>query len=194
MDGAPGAGANKRCASGAWMPIVAGSYHDRREGRLFTVDGMRKLHGWTHACIGVVLEHLSTIPASDYARELPEFGFSTLREQVVHIFNCEGFWVHTLQGLVYVERKPAAYPVVADARLLQEEAIRQTHAYLAELTDEELNTNTELRFPDGDMAVRTPALVLHHMLTHAFHHKGQIATMCRVLGHPAGDTDMNQFE
>ena len=97
-------------------------------------------------------------------------------------------------GLVYVERKPAAYPVVADARLLQEEAIRQTHAYLAELTDEELNTNTELRFPDGDMAVRTPALVLHHMLTHAFHHKGQIATMCRVLGHPAGDTDMNQFE
>jgi uncharacterized damage-inducible protein DinB len=35
---------------------------------------------------------------------------------------------------------------------------------------------------------------LHHLLTHTFHHKGQIVAMCRVLGHPAPDTDLNQFE
>ncbi len=28
----------------------------------------------------------------------------------------------------------------------------------------------------------------------AFHHKGQIVAMCRALGHPAHDTDLNQFE
>jgi uncharacterized damage-inducible protein DinB len=52
----------------------------------------------------------------------------------------------------------------------------------------------QLRFPDGDTAVRTPALILHHLLTHAFHHKGQTVAMCRILGHPAPDTDLNQFE
>ena len=161
---------------------------------MFTIDGIRKLHGWTHACIGVVLDHLSTIPPEDYARQVTGFGFATLREQVIHAFNCEGFWVHTLEGSRYVDGRPAEYPAVADARRLQQSVSERTHAYLSRLTDEQLNSNTELRFPDGDVAVRTPALVLHHMLTHAFHHEGQMVAMCRLLGYPARDTDLNQFE
>jgi uncharacterized damage-inducible protein DinB len=161
---------------------------------VFTLDGVRKFHGWTHASLNLVLEHLSTIPTSDYVKELPDFGFRTLREQAIHIFNCEGFWIHTLQSLPYVDRNPEECPAVADARFLQEQVSQRTHAYLANLTDERLNAETELHFPDGDITDRTPALVLHHVLTHAFHHKGQIVAMCRALGHPALDTDLNQFE
>jgi uncharacterized damage-inducible protein DinB len=65
---------------------------------VFTLDGLRKLHGWTHASLNLVLNHLSTIPTGDYVKELPSFGFPTLREQAIHIFNCEGFWIHTLEG------------------------------------------------------------------------------------------------
>ena len=82
----------------------------------------------------------------------------------------------------------------ANAIDLQQEVSRRTHAYLSNLTDRQLNTDTELHFPDGDVAVRTPAFVLHYVLTHAFHHKGQIVAMCRPLGYPAHDTDLNQFE
>jgi uncharacterized damage-inducible protein DinB len=113
---------------------------------------------------------------------------------VIHIFNCEGFWIHTIQGLAVRDRHPADCHSVADARLLQRHVSEQTLAYLSGLTDQQLNSNTELRFPDGDIAIRTPAFVLHHVLTHAFHHKGQIVAMCRVLGHPAPDTDLSQFE
>lgn len=161
---------------------------------MFSVDGVQKFHGWTHASLDLILDHLSTIPASDYVKELPNFGFRTLREQAIHIFNCEGFWIHTLQGLRYVDRRPEECPDLADARLLQQEVIRRTHAYLSSLTNQQLNTDTELHFPDGDVAVRSPALVLHHVLTHAFHHKGQIVAMCRALGYPANDSDLNQFE
>jgi uncharacterized damage-inducible protein DinB len=161
---------------------------------VFTLDGVRKFHGWTHASLNLALDHLSTIPASDYGKELPSFGFRTLREQAIHIFNCEGFWIHTLHGLGYVDRDPEQCPVVADARHLQQEVSRRTHEYLSNLTDQQLNADTELHFPDGDVAVRTPALVLHHVLTHAFHHKGQMVAMCRALGYPAHDTDLNQFE
>jgi uncharacterized damage-inducible protein DinB len=161
---------------------------------MFTVDGIRKLHGWTHASLAILLDHLSTIPSDVYAKELHSFGFSTLRKQVIHIFNCEGFWISTLQGLQYVDRNPADFPAAADAIRLQQEVSRETHGYLASLTDEGLNTDRELHFSDGDSAVRTPALILHHMLTHAFHHKGQIVAMCRDLGHPAPDTDLNQFQ
>jgi uncharacterized damage-inducible protein DinB len=92
-----------------------------------------------------------------------------------------------------VRPNPADYATVADARRLQQEFTARTSAYLSELTDTALNTDTELRFPDGDIDIRTPALILHHVLTHAFHHKGQIVAMCRLLDHPAPDTDLNQF-
>lgn len=161
---------------------------------MFTLDGMRKLHGWTHSCVGVLLDHLSSVPGDAYARAVPGFGFPTLREQMIHIFNCEGFWVHTLRGLPYVDRPVDECPAVADARRMQAEVSAWTMEYLSGLTEEQLNRNTELHFPEGDVAVRTPALVLHHMLTHAFHHKGQAAAMCRILGHPIKDTDLNQFE
>jgi uncharacterized damage-inducible protein DinB len=161
---------------------------------VFTVDGVQKFHSWTHSSLNLLLDHLSTVPPGDYGKDVPGFGFSTLRKQVIHIFNCEGFWISTLQGLRYVDRNPAEYHALADARLLQQEVRGRTHAYLSSLTDQQLNMNMELHFSDGDMAVRTPALVLHHVLTHAFHHKGQVVAMCRLLGHPAPDTDLNQFE
>ncbi|HXS78200.1 MAG TPA: DinB family protein [Terracidiphilus sp.] len=160
---------------------------------MFTVNGIRKLHNWTHAAIAVVLDHLSTVPPDAYETELPSFGFSTLHRQVIHIFNCEGFWIHTLQGLSYIDRIPADFPRVADTVPFQQTIIGRTDEYLSTLTDQQLNSDTELHFPDGDTAVRTPALILHHVFTHAFHHKGQIVAMCRHLGHPAPDTDLNQF-
>jgi uncharacterized damage-inducible protein DinB len=62
------------------------------------------------------------------------------------------------------------------------------------LTNQQRNADAELHFSDGDFALRAPALVLHHALAQAFHHKGQIAAVCRVSGHATPDTDLNQFE
>jgi uncharacterized damage-inducible protein DinB len=165
-----------------------------KERLVFTVDGVQKFHSWTHASLSLMLDHLSTIPTSDYVKELTSFGQSSLQKQVIHILNCEGFWIYALQGLPYVDRGPAEFPDVTDARLLQQQVIHQTRSYLSSLANQQLNTETELLFPDGDHAVRSPALVLHHILTHAFHHKGQIVAMCRELGYPATGTDLNQFE
>jgi len=161
---------------------------------VFTLEGIQEFHSWTHASVTLVLDHVSTIPPSGYTQVLPGFGSPTIREQVVHIFNCEGFWIRVLQGLPPRDRTLAECPGIPEARRLQKEVGGQTLAYLSGLTEQQLDSNAELHFPDGDIALRTPALILHHLLTHAFHHKGQIVAMCRVLGHPAPDTDLNQFE
>jgi uncharacterized damage-inducible protein DinB len=160
---------------------------------VFSVDGMRKFHDWTHASLDLVLVHLSTLPVDDYLREVPGFGFPTLRDQAIHIFNCEGVWVHALRGVRYADRSPEDCPNLADVRRLQKEASLATREYLSTLTDQQLNADAELRFSDGDIAVRSPARVLHHVFTHAFHHKGQMVAMCRALGHPAPDTDLSRF-
>lgn len=164
------------------------------ERLVFTIDGIRELHHWTHASLDLVLDHLSRIPADCYSKDLPGFGFPTLRQQVIHIFNCEGIWVQTLQRQLHIDRTAADCPTVPGAKLLQQETGGRTLAYLSSLTDQQFNTATELRFPDGDIAVRKPSFILHHILTHAYHHKGQIVAMCRSLGYPAPDTDMSQVE
>jgi uncharacterized damage-inducible protein DinB len=84
---------------------------------VFTVDGVQRFHGWTHASLMIVLNHLSTIPASDYVKEVPGFGFSTLQKQLIHVFNCEELWIHALQKLEYVDRDPSEFPDVVDANL-----------------------------------------------------------------------------
>ncbi len=161
---------------------------------MFTLAGIRQFHGWTHGSLTLLLNHLSTIPATEYAKEVPGFGFPTIRAQVIHILNCEGFWIQTLQALPFDDQDPTNWPSVSDARRLQSEVSRRTLNYLSSLSEQRLVAATELHFSDGDIAVRTPALILHHVLTHAFHHKGQIVSMCRILGYPAPDTDLNQFE
>ena len=125
---------------------------------MFTLEGVRKFHGWTHASLNLVLDHLSTISKGDYVKELPTFGLRTLREQAIHIFNCEGFWIHTLQGLRYLDKTLEECPAVADVRLLQREVSRQTHAYLSNLTNQQLNADTELHFPDGESPFALPRL------------------------------------
>ena len=161
---------------------------------MFTVDGIQKFHGWTHASLNLVLDHLSTIPLGHYFTGLPNFALPTLHEQMIHVLNCEGLWIHTLQGFRYVDREPEEFPSVAEMKLLQQEIVERSRAYLSGLTIQQLNTDIEMLFPDGSVTVRTPALVFHHVFTHAFHHKGQIAAMCRALGYPAPATDMNHFE
>lgn len=43
----------------------------------FTLAGIRKFHGWTHASLSLVLDHLSTVPKCDYVREVPGFGLDS---------------------------------------------------------------------------------------------------------------------
>jgi uncharacterized damage-inducible protein DinB len=161
---------------------------------MFTVDGIRKFHSWTHASLSLLFDHLADLSASDYKKELPGFGYASVHAQVIHILGCESRWVRRLEVKPIGDWEPARWPAVSDARTLQREVKTQTLAYLSGITNQQLNAETTLHFSSGDTADRTPALVLHHLLTHAFHHKGQIVAMCRVLGHPAPDTDLNQFE
>ena len=58
-----------------------------------------KFHGWTHASLTLLLDHLS-VPGN-YVKDLPDF--QLLFAETIHIFNCEGFWIHTLRGLQYAD-------------------------------------------------------------------------------------------
>jgi uncharacterized damage-inducible protein DinB len=62
--------------------------------------------------------------------------------------------------------------------------------FLGGLTEEQLNTTLVERPVDWGGELRTPAFILLHVITHAFHHKGQVVAMLRIIGYPAPDTDL----
>lgn len=46
---------------------------------------------------------------------------------------------------------------------------------------------------NNDKVNATPLQLFTHVLTHEFHHKGQIMSMCRLLGYTPPDTDVSLF-
>ena len=61
-----------------------------------------------------------------------------------------------------------------------------------DLTEEQLNTTLAKHPVDWGGQLRSPAYILLHVITHAFHHKGQVVAMLRILGYPASNTDLQQ--
>jgi len=160
---------------------------------MFTLDGIRKFHAWTHQSLTLLFDHLDILPAAAYVQEIPGFGYPSIHAQVIHLLGCEPRWISRLEGHP-VLWDPTPWQTLTDARALQGESRARTIDYLAGLTEQRLNTPAEIQFSDTDILVRTPAHILHHVFTHAFHHKGQIVAMCRILGHPAPLTDLFGFE
>ena len=158
----------------------------------FTTAGIFSLHAAMHDCFGVALTHAATLPPDLLAREVTGFGRPTLRHQIAHVLTTEMAWVRALQSLPIEAIDPATVVTVEDARREQKRVAAATVAYLDQIGEEQLNQELE-RYPEDWLGPhRSPAFVLLHIITHSFHHKGQIVAMMRLLGYPAPDTDMQR--
>jgi len=156
---------------------------------MFTIAGIKSFHARTHSSLDVLLTHLRTMHADLLLAELSGFARLTIRDQMFHTISNEIFWVHSLQLLPLPALSADDYSSLEALAELKRRAMAENLEYLDRLGESELNQDL-LRVPDAWVGPpRSPAFILHHVLTHAFHHKGQAVAMCRLLGHPAPDTD-----
>jgi uncharacterized damage-inducible protein DinB len=98
--------------------------------------------------------------------------------------------VHDLQNRLFAGWSEEDCPTMAALEAAKGRIRAATFAYLGSLTEEELNTTLAKRPVDWGGELRSPAFILLHVITHAFHHKGQVVAMLRILGYPAPDTDL----
>ena len=147
------------------------------------------LHASMHECLDLILDHASSMPPILLANELPGFGHPSVLEQIAHVLSAEAGWVRRLQSLP-LERVTAA--TLDELRKVKNDVMAATAAYLNGISESEMNAELA-HYPEEWVGPRrAPAFILLHIITHAFHHKGQIVAMLRLLGHPAPDTDMQQ--
>jgi uncharacterized damage-inducible protein DinB len=159
---------------------------------MFTRAGIEELHAQTHECLDILLRHVATVPDALLRQTIPGFGFPTVWNQLVHILTVEEGWVHDLEFRHFPgwfeEQAPDIKALLAHKSRIQ----AATRAYLERLGDEQLNTRLA-KSPEGWTGeLRSPAFILLHVITHTFHHKGQVVAMLRFVGHPAPDTDLQR--
>jgi uncharacterized damage-inducible protein DinB len=161
---------------------------------LFTKAGVSALHTWTHQRLDTVFEHARVLTPSEFTQTIPGFGQASVRDQLAHILAAESGWIRRLQKPAFGNRELTvdSLPDLPSLVIAKGDVIWATRAYLESLDEIQLNTALESIPEDWVGPPRSPAFILQHICTHAFHHKGQIAAMCRILSHPLADTDLQR--
>jgi len=157
---------------------------------MFAKSGLVELHGTMHDRLDLLLRHASTVPDNLLRKPIPGFGHPTIWKQLVHILACEEGWIHDLRNKAFAGCSAddcSTMPALLAAKSRIQHA---TQAYLGSLTETQLNTILAERPIDWGGELRSPAFILLHVITHAFHHKGQVVAMLRLVGYPAPDTDL----
>jgi uncharacterized damage-inducible protein DinB len=157
---------------------------------MFSKAGVLELHALMHERLDLLLSQVATVPENLHHQLIPGFGHPSIWKQLVHILTCEEGWVHDLQNKAFAGWQEEDRPTMATLLAAKARIRVATRTYLDGLTEEQLNTTLAERPVDWGGELRSPAFILLHVITHAFHHKGQVVAMLRILGHPAPDTDL----
>ena len=149
------------------------------------------LYSWVKVSRGRLFAWAEALPDGVYTQERPDFAYGSLRNVQAHIADCYHVWIG-VRGLgephEWVDTKEV--PDVAAMRRVYEQVDQVLErAFGAFTTPDEV---FDLTLPNEVLQVTQRWLVMHPV-THEFHHKGQMLTMGRILGHPyppGPDTDL----
>jgi len=157
---------------------------------MFTTAGILELHAATHERLDLLLRHIATVPEELTYKPISGFGHPSIWKQLVHILTCEEGWVHDLQNQSFTGWCEQDCPTIEALRTAKARIREATRTYLRDLSEAQLNTTLTQRPVDWGGELRSPAFILLHVITHTFHHKGQVVAMLRMLRYPAPDTDL----
>jgi uncharacterized damage-inducible protein DinB len=141
----------------------------------------------------VVLDFIEREVGEGLNTPVPAFGGNTIRYFLVHNADCYLNW------LAYFALKQPRKSI-NNQDFVAIDMIRELYGRVDEIVAIFLeNFEPGLNVPvsgihnrAGEVCV-TPLQLFTHVTTHEFHHKGQIMTMCRLLGHTPPDTDVIRF-
>jgi uncharacterized damage-inducible protein DinB len=142
-----------------------------------------------------LLNYCATVAPADFVCPLPGFADKSMRDLLLHVVNTYRSWLGRIaQGQPYPAQEPEAAPDVATLRALFQEIDGLVASFSAAIGEEEWQLTEDVAAAGRDRPLRlTPLELFMHVITHEFHHKGQVLTMSRQLGYQPADTDVIRF-
>ena len=157
---------------------------------MHTAEALCDFHERAHRSLAALLAHCRGLGEEELNRELPGFGYPTVRLQLHHGIGAQKYWIGVLEGRIDAADDDAPdYPTIASLEAGRRQVFAATESYLRAASVAELNTPRPMLTWGNREQVLVPAHVFMRTLTHLYHHQGQIVAMCRLLGKPCAGTD-----
>jgi uncharacterized damage-inducible protein DinB len=143
----------------------------------------------------VVNNYLINMPESYYIKEIEYFGKGSIRNTQVHIANTYTYWLEN-----YAQQSSLDYfqnELIQNVENIKSafKRIDEIVANFLEIFSNDFYTTLNLKLPKtGKHYSTSPLNLFTHVVTHEFHHKGQILSMGRTLGFIPPDADAIRFE
>lgn len=138
----------------------------------------------------VIFNFCESLSPHNYTKQVDHFGQGNIRKTQAHIVDAYIHWIANFalnKSIPYLQAD--LIPTVADMKA----EYTNVNGWMAEFlkiyasTPNATITNTLGR---RGQITTTPLTLFTHMITHEFHHKGQMVSMARILGYPPPDTDI----
>jgi uncharacterized damage-inducible protein DinB len=155
---------------------------------MFSSTDLLELHRRAHQGTAAVIAHCAVFTDEELNRTHPEYNGSSLALMIHHILEAEDYWMLVLRGEFREEadafmNDEACRDVAAMQSYLARLA-RQALEHLSGLDNELLNRPREFLTWPSNRRILHPAMIMLRIVTHHFHHRGQVMSMCRILGKP----------
>jgi len=157
------------------------------------VSDLIGLYDYGYWVNGKLFQVLAQLTPEDFTRPVAG-SYGSVRNTLVHTMSAEWGWLERCGGAARgAELKGEDYPTVDALRETWNRVEGYAREFLSRLKDEDLNRVVE--FTLGPTGRRTMPLgeLLHHAANHGVHHRGQVALLLRMLGHPPGNFDIFFF-
>lgn len=137
----------------------------------------------------VLFDYCKTIKNEDFTNENSSFGRGgSMRNLLVHIANTYEFWIANISLKKSIVFSPYEnYQTIEDVikLFLSIDEFMNDFFKLTEKSDNEIQYER-----NGQTATTEPFKIFTHVITHEYHHKGQILSISRHLGYIPVDTDI----
>jgi uncharacterized damage-inducible protein DinB len=140
-----------------------------------------------------LLKFCSTLKPEDLSKEIAGFNNSTIISKLLHIANTYLFWLKRFaakEEFQYFEEKNIKD--IDGVRKAFAEADKAVNTFLNSYPYHSTKIKGEIFWLKTDMTFSVVELFTH-VMTHEFHHKGQIMSMTRMLGYTPIDADIIRF-
>lgn len=126
----------------------------------------------------------------DYIQPVPNFGQGSIRKTQAHIADTYIHWIgrYALQNTTsYLDDK--TINSIKEMRVEYQKINKLVAAFFEQYDCQENLVIKHLLSSRGEF-ISTPLTVITHVITHEFHHKGQLVSMARIMGYQPPDTDL----
>ena len=151
---------------------------------MYDAETLLDIHARAHESLRRLIVFCGNFTDIELRQPVTGFGFPTIMHQLEHTIGAEVYWQTVLTRGYTEEAKLPSLPDVGAMEAFRRQTASVTRSYLETANVAELNSPRQMISDPGQTRLLRPADVIMRIVTHIFNHQGQVLAMCRSIGKP----------